>query len=36
MIRHGRRLCTARDPACHECPLLRRCPHGKRLTGRTR
>lgn len=36
MIRHGRRICTARNPACHECPLLPRCPHGKRLTGRTR
>jgi endonuclease-3 len=36
MIRHGRRLCTARSPACPECPLLELCPYGKRLTGRRR
>src|SRR4051812_37800477 len=29
LIRHGRRLCTARDPACPECPLRRLCPYGK-------
>jgi endonuclease III len=32
MLRHGRRLCTARAPACPECPLLRLCPYGQRLT----
>jgi endonuclease-3 len=29
MIRHGRRICTARDPRCRECPLLRSCPYGR-------
>jgi endonuclease-3 len=36
LIRHGRRLCTARRPACPECPLLGLCPYGKRATGRAR
>ena len=26
LIRHGRRTCTARNPACRECPLLSLCP----------
>ena len=26
LIRHGRRLCTARSPRCGECPLRRMCP----------
>ena len=26
MIRHGRRYCTARKPACRECPLEPICP----------
>jgi endonuclease-3 len=26
LIRHGRRLCTARAPRCGECPLRRMCP----------
>jgi endonuclease-3 len=26
LIHHGRRLCTARKPKCHECPLSRLCP----------
>ena len=26
LIRHGRRTCTARNPACGECPLLSICP----------
>jgi endonuclease-3 len=30
LIRHGRRTCTARNPACPRCPLLRMCPEGKR------
>jgi endonuclease-3 len=30
LIRHGRRTCTARSPACARCPLLRVCPEGKR------
>ena len=29
LIRHGRRLCTARVPRCNECPLLRMCPYGR-------
>jgi endonuclease-3 len=34
LIRHGRRLCTARAPACPECPLLTLCPYGKRAVRR--
>ena len=34
LIRHGRRLCTARAPACAECPLLAVCPYGKRAVRR--
>jgi endonuclease-3 len=26
LLRHGRRTCHARRPACEECPLLRLCP----------
>jgi endonuclease III len=29
MIRHGRRLCAARNPRCRECPLLSMCPYGR-------
>jgi endonuclease III len=29
LIRHGRRICTARNPRCKECPLLRLCPYGR-------
>jgi endonuclease-3 len=29
LIRHGRRTCTARNPHCCECPLLRMCPYGR-------
>jgi endonuclease-3 len=29
LIRHGRRLCAARNPRCPECPLLRLCPYGR-------
>ena len=36
LIRHGRRLCSARAPACPECPLLLLCPYGKRVTRRRR
>jgi endonuclease-3 len=31
LIRHGRRTCVARNPRCHECPLLSLCPYGKAL-----
>src|SRR5688500_16678514 len=34
LIRHGRRICTARAPACRECPLLEICPYGRRAVGR--
>jgi endonuclease III len=30
LIRHGRRTCTARSPACPDCPLKRMCPEGRR------
>ena len=30
LIRHGRRTCTARNPACATCPLKRMCPEGRR------
>ena len=26
LIRHGRRICSARNPACRECPLLGSAP----------
>lgn len=29
LIRHGRRTCTARNPRCGECVLLRMCPYGR-------
>jgi endonuclease-3 len=29
LIRHGRRVCTARNPRCKECPLLKVCPYGR-------
>jgi endonuclease-3 len=31
LIRHGRRLCTARAPRCAECPLRRMCPYGREV-----
>jgi len=31
LIRHGRRICHARNPRCRECPLLSLCPTGKQL-----
>jgi endonuclease-3 len=33
LLRHGRRLCTARSPLCEECPLLSLCPYGKARVG---
>jgi endonuclease-3 len=36
MIRHGRRICMARNPRCAECPLLSLCSYGRermRSTG---
>jgi endonuclease-3 len=29
LIRHGRRICSARSPRCPECPLLSLCPFGR-------
>ena len=26
LIQHGRRTCYARNPLCHTCPLIERCP----------
>jgi endonuclease III len=26
LLRHGRRTCHARRPACHDCALQRMCP----------
>jgi endonuclease-3 len=34
LIRHGRRTCSARSPACAECPLRRMCPEGRRRLAR--
>jgi endonuclease-3 len=31
LLRHGRRTCHARRPACSECALLRMCPTGYNL-----
>jgi endonuclease III len=36
LIRHGRRTCTARDPRCAECPLLRMCPFGRERVSEAR
>jgi endonuclease-3 len=33
LIRHGRRVCTARDPRCEECVLLDGCPEGRERLG---
>jgi endonuclease III len=31
LIRHGRRVCRARNPGCEECPLLDLCEEGPRF-----
>jgi endonuclease-3 len=33
LIRHGRRVCTARDPRCEDCVLLDGCPTGQERLG---
>jgi endonuclease-3 len=33
LIRHGRRICAARNPRCGECPLLSICPYGRAFTA---
>lgn len=35
LIRFGRTVCTARDPACPACPLLRLCPFGTARAARS-
>jgi endonuclease III len=30
LIKHGRKLCRARNPLCPQCPLLSHCPYGKK------
>lgn len=30
LIRHGRTICHARNPACGECPLVARCPWARK------
>jgi endonuclease-3 len=34
LLRHGRRTCFARNPACVRCPLARMCPSRKLFVGR--
>lgn len=36
LIRHGRRLCSARNPQCATCPLRRMCPYGRELLSASR
>ena len=36
MLRHGRRLCTARRPLCEACPLRPVCPYGRSLVAERR
>jgi endonuclease-3 len=31
LIYHGRKICQARKPKCHECPLMKLCPAGPGL-----
>lgn len=33
MIRHGRTLCTARDPQCDACPLSDICPYAQKRSA---
>ncbi|MGB3128225.1 MAG: endonuclease III [Dehalococcoidia bacterium] len=35
MIEHGRRVCKAQQPRCHQCVLLQICPAGQLLLGAT-
>ena len=32
LVRHGRTVCTARNPKCAKCVLLKACPEGQRTT----
>jgi len=29
LVRHGREVCSARNPDCEACPILEHCPHGQ-------
>ncbi|HVO84364.1 MAG TPA: endonuclease III [Syntrophobacteria bacterium] len=33
IIWHGRRICTARNPKCPQCPLLAHCDYGQQALG---
>ena len=33
MIWHGRQICAARNPKCHQCPLLPYCDFGQKAQG---
>jgi len=33
MIEHGRKICKAQRPRCHQCVLLQVCPSGQMLLG---
>jgi endonuclease-3 len=33
LLRHGRRTCHARNPACDECALARMCPSRSAFSG---
>lgn len=35
LVKHGRRACTARNPACDRCPLVAFCPFGAARLGLT-
>ncbi len=35
LIFHGRAICQARNPKCGECALLKLCPTGKELMGKS-
>jgi endonuclease-3 len=35
LIWHGRALCTAKNPKCPQCPLLRHCDYGQQVMGHT-
>jgi len=33
LVRHGREICTARQPRCEVCPIRRWCDYARRLGG---
>jgi endonuclease-3 len=35
LIWHGRRICTARNPRCSQCPLLDQCDYGQTTLGKS-